>query len=347
MIDLTQSMAATPRVHSLPSDPGRVWIKDSVVAIEAPPDDDVNPRPEAVWSPQAKRSGICGAVSPRILALPNGGFRMYYSQILPRPGFPAGANDYDNSSARILSAASKNGEIWIPEAGVRLSPEQGGAGDFRVVSSEVVPVDEGRRFRMYFECCTGPQSITNSIRSAISTDGLDWALEPGERIQTPGHNFASPRVVFFPNGRSRMYYYDRGHGIVSAVSNDGLNFEPDPGIRIAQNGIYDSCAAFACEVFQISGQAGYVMYYAGYSRPNLAQILRAVSDDGLLWRKDEQPVLLPGPNGWDAVKCSEMCLIKLPNTNGSNDRYRMFYEACDGTSPGERGVWRIASATTP
>lgn len=270
---------------------------------------------------------------------------MYYSQILPRPGFPAGANDYDQSTTRILSAFSAEGETWVPEPGVRLSPQDGGAGEFRVVSSDVVPAGDGTRLRMYYECCAGAQSITNSIRSAISTDGgIDWKLEAGSRVESEGHNYSAPRIVFLGDGRCRMYYYDRGNGIVSAVSNDGLTFLPEAGVRIAQDAQYDSHAAFAPEIFRVA-DVGYVMYYAGYSQSNRAQILRAVSGDGLTWNKETDPVILPGPGGWDAVKCSEMCVIRLPQREGDAVRYRMLYEACDGTAQDERGVWRIASAT--
>ena len=101
------------------------------------------------WPPEAARTGLCGAVSPRLVALAEGGYRLYYTQILPRADHPAGANDYDNATTRILSALSTNGLSWMPEPGVRLTAEQGGAGPFRVVSSEVVPVpDAAHRMRM-------------------------------------------------------------------------------------------------------------------------------------------------------------------------------------------------------
>ena len=324
-----------------------LWTKDAAVAIEAPPDADVDPMPEAQWSPLALRTGICGAVSPRVLALPGGGYRMYYSQILPRPGFPAGANDYDNSTTRILSAFSSDGDVWTPEPGVRLSPQVGGAGEFRVVSSEVVPVGDGSRLRMYYECCAGPQSVTNSIRSAVSSDGgLEWAPEPGARLEAAGCNYSAPRILYLSDGRCRLYCCERDRGIISAVSDDGgLAFRPEPGVRIAQDGAFDLHAAFAPEIIRLAG-AGYVMYYAGYSRPNRAYILRAVSADGLTWRKDAEPVISPGPGGWDAAKCSEMCLYRLPESEGTAPRYRILYEACDGTAKDERGVWRIASATS-
>lgn len=345
MIDLTSSRIPSPALHVVPSDPGVVWTKDRDVAVEVPPDTDVNPQPDATWPREAPRTGICGVVSPRILALPQGGYRLYYSQILPRTGFPAGANDYDHSATRILSAVSTDGAGWTPEPGVRLSPQAGGAGDYRVVSSEVVPTNDGNAFRMYYECCVGPQSVTNSIRSAISPDGLQFTQEPGTRLELSGHNYAAPRIIFLRDGRCRMYCYDRGHGIISAVSEDGLIFQTEPGLRIAEDGPYDSHAAFAPEVLQLP-DGGYVMYYAGYSQSNRAYILRATSTDGLNWHKEPTPVIAPGPGGWDAAKCSEMCVIRLPGGEGMHARYRMFYEACDGTAAGERGVWRIATATS-
>jgi len=345
MINLVQSASASPLVHTVSTDPGMSWVRDATVAIEAPPDDDVNPLPEAQWSAQAVRTGLCGAVAPRIIALPDGGYRMYYSQMLPRPGFPAGANDYDNATTRVVSATSPDGLTWTPEPGVRLTSQEGGAGDFRVVSSEVVPLaDDTGRLRMYYECCNGPQSKQNSIRSALSEDGLMWTPEPGARFEMGGRNFMSPRIIFLDDGRWRLYCCERGKGIVSAISEDGgLTFHQESGFRIAQDGPYDQNDAFASEILRIDG-AGYRMYYAGYSTPSRAYILSAVSDDGLTWKKETEPVLSPGHGVWDAAKCSEMCIICLPNDKGQRPRYRIFYEASDGTAQEQRGVWRIASA---
>ncbi len=351
MIDLTQSAGASPLLHTVPRDPGgpgAAWMKDAEVAIQAPLDSAAAtlPAPETRWPREGIRRGVCGVVSPRVIRLPSGGYRLYYTQILPRKGFPAGANDYDNASTRILSAVSADGVTWAPEPGVRLSPQQGGAGEFRVASSEVVPVGDGKRMRMYYECCPGTQAQQNSIRSALSDDGgMTWTPEPGVRI-ADGSNYMAPRVVFLEGGGCRLYCCRRGDGIVSAISHDGLNFQMEPGVRIAQDGKYDSVAAFACDILRIAG-GGYVMYYAGYAAANRAYILHAVSDDGVIWKKTATPVVSPagpGTGAWDAVKCSEVSLFKVPREPGGGHAYRMVYEACDGTAAGERGVWRIAGA---
>ncbi len=70
------------------------------------------------------------------------------------------------------------------------------------------------------------------------------------------------------------------------------------------------------------------------------------SEDGLIWNKDETPVVALAAVAGTAAKCSEMCVIRLPQHTGNSPVYRMLYEACDGTATNERGVWRIASATS-
>lgn len=106
MIDLAQSATALSRMHKVSCDPGTSWASESI-AIDAPPDNDINPAPETRWPAESARTGLCGAVSPRVVA----------------------------------------------------------------------------RYRMYYECCDGPQSCQNSIRSAVSADGLAWSVEPGARFE--------------------------------------------------------------------------------------------------------------------------------------------------------------------
>jgi len=97
---------------------------------------------------------------------------------------------------------------------------------------------------------------------------------------------------------------------------------------------FDTQVAFAPEIMHLGGRG----YYAGYSAPNRAQILRAKSDDGLVWRKEPHPAIAPGDGGLDAAKCSEMCVVQLPSAAGLGIGYRILYEGCDGTAIGERGI---------
>jgi len=346
MINLSEVAVGSVRVHDVACDPGCEWTRRGVAAIDAAPDADSSPRPEATWAADAVRTGVCGAVSPRVVRLPEGGYRMFYSQILPREGFPAGANDYDNATTRILSAVSDDGLNWTPEPGVRLSSEQGGAGEFRVVSSEVVPMsDETGRLRMYFECCQGSQATRNAIRSAVSDDaGLSWEVEPGERFCVEESNICSPRIVFLEDGRCRLYVNRRGVGIISAVSGDGgTTFELEAGVRVAQGPPHATHTAFASEILRL-GDSGYRMYFAAYSRPDHAAIMTAVSEDGLSWEVASDPVLSPQGEGVDAAKCSEMCVVELPDSTPAAGHFAMLYEACDGTAVDRRGVWRVACA---
>ena len=332
--------------HTVPSDPGSAWVKDAEVAIDVPPDTQTDPAPEGQWPAEAQRSGKYGAVAANIVELIDGGYRMYYTQVLPRPGFPEGAIDYSNANARILSATSSDCSTWTPEAGVRLSAQEGGAGAFRVVAPEVVPIPDGSsRLRMYFECCPGPQSVASSIRSAVSDNGLDWTAEPGDRLSGHGGSFNAPRVLFLDDGTCRLYCSDSVEGIVSAISEDGgFTFRLESGRRIVRELKYEALTAYAPEVLLIDG-AGYRMYYAGYSDPTRTQILTAVSDDGLTWQKEAEPVIAPG-GPHDAAKCSEMAIMQLPEVPGEAPRYRMVYEACDGTAHDLRGVFRVLSATS-
>ncbi|WP_029138696.1 exo-alpha-sialidase [Nakamurella lactea] len=345
MMDLTLPRPASPQSYTVPVDPGRTWVKDPRIVIDAPPDTEVDPAPDGRWPTSAIRTGRCGVVSPRALRMADGSYRLYYTQIRPRPGFPAGANDYDTSTSRILSASSADGDSWTPDPGVRLTPQQGAAGDLRVVSSEVVAVPgESGSLRMYFECCPGSQSAATSIRSAISDDGgWEWELEPGVRLDTGDRGVNTPRITYLQDGGVRLYFYERDRGVLSAVSRDGgLTFAEEPGIRIEQNGPLDSTAAFSPEVMKIAG-GGYRMYYAGYSANNRAQILAATSEDGFTWHKEAEPAIVPTEGAPDAAKCSELSILQLPGRSGGS-RLRIFYEACDGTAVNQRGVWRIMSA---
>jgi len=332
--------------HTVATDPGSTWIKDGDFAVDVPPDADSDPAPEGPWPADAPRGGLYGSVTPNVVELNGGGYRLYYTQVRPWSGNPQGAIDYGNATSCFLSATSPDCVSWTREAGVRLTAREGGAGDFRIVAPEVVPIPDGSgRLRMYFECCPGSQSVASTIRSAISDDGLEWTAEPGDRLSGNGGSYNAPRVLSLDDGTCRLYCSGRVEGIVSAVSDDGgFTFELESGRRIVRELTYEAHTAYAPEVLLIDG-GGYRMYYSGYSDSTRTQILTAVSDDGLTWHKEPEPVIAPGDR-YDASKCSEMAVMQLPVVPGQAPRYCMLYEACDGTATDKRGVWRILAART-
>eukprot|EP01043_Picozoa_sp_COSAG02_P001929 COSAG02_NODE_42_length_46522_cov_109.704478_42_plen_340_part_00 len=326
-------------VHWVSDDPGGSdsgcaggFSRDAAVAIEKP-----------------DGGGVFGTNTPNVIKVEKG-WRMYYTLIGPTPENPLGCNDYTSATSEIRSAFSSDGHHWAAEDGVRLAPHTGGA-ELRVVSPDVVPLDDnGQRYRMYYEGVAeaGDEARHDAgIRSAISVDGgLQFAPEPGWRFKPSGAGSVnSPRVLPLRDGLSHRMYASlngpSGAGIISAISTDGgLTFAIEDGVRIAKETAYERHSVFAPEVVCVGDGSMYRMYYAAIPTPDSAFIMTASSEDGLHWRKEELPVIAPGGQ-WDRVKASEMCLMELPEGKG----FRILYEACDGSSEGKRGIWRVATAT--
>lgn len=103
------------------------------------------------------------------IALPGGGFRMYY---------------FAAAQASLYSAKSSDGLTWITEAGTRI-----------VLNSIAVPkvttLPTGG-YRVYYTTSGGPTGIA----SAISTDGLTFTPEAGMRLSpTADYMWGDPNVV--------------------------------------------------------------------------------------------------------------------------------------------------------
>ncbi len=306
-------------VHFHETDPGTTWTKDATPAIE--------------FNPLVPANGV---LTPNVVALARGGFRMYYT------GFAPGFTNTD-LLGHILSASSPDGWSWTHDDGVRINVH-GPHASQRTLCPDVVPMPGGGS-RMYYEART-PDAPT-VILSATSVDGLDWKLEEGVRIGDGAWSYGSPRCVYFPTERGlvyRLYFHhysfpmasglNAQNHIVSAVSVDGLNFEIERGVRIAQETERETYAVYAPEVIRL-GDGSYRMFYAAWAEGIDGGIFTAVSDDGIEWTKTLAPLLdLDAP--LDCGMVSEPCVMELPD-----GRFRMFYEARDG----ERRA-RILSATS-
>lgn len=101
------------------------------------------------------------------------------------------------------------------------------------VDPDVIELPDGR-LRMYFYDITQDRG-EHPIYSAVSTDGLNYTLEPGVRFKLQG--IFDPDVIRLKDGRYRMYLNNEGR-IISATSDDeGWSFALDPGVRVERGGV--------------------------------------------------------------------------------------------------------------
>lgn len=310
-------------VHYIKKDPGLKWVKDPQIAInlDTPLDSE-------------------RILTPNVVRLPQGGFRMYYTGLGP-------GRTVKDSVGYILSAFSTDGMIWQKEPGVRIDVHEPDA-TLRVLCPDVIPLPNNR-WRMYYEARTPDRPTV--ILSAVSEDGLNWQNEPGFRMSNPKWSYGTPRCLYLesaanePKLKYRLYFHHYSYPfqaglkaqnhIISAISSDGINFDIEPGVRIAQEDAErDSHSVYAPEVIRLANGT-YRMYYSGWGTEISGGIFSATSPDGLVWKKDPGPILdLDRP--LDCNMVSEPCVIEL-----NDGRCRMYYEA-----KGSEGNCYILSATS-
>lgn len=172
------------------------------------------------------------AGTPETIILPDGTYRMYYSnERYPFVGPLWG---------HILSAVSTDGLTWTKESGIRV--DYGGTYDaLLALSPNIVERSDGT-YRMYY---AGYDGEHYRILSAVSVDRLTWTKEPAVRIDIGGtydsQSACHPKVIQVPDGRYIMLYDGgdpEGIGrILSAVSTDGLTWTKESGIRIDGEGL--------------------------------------------------------------------------------------------------------------
>ena len=307
------------RNHYQDTDPGTVWTKDEGVVIDV----DAGRDPHRV-------------LTPNVIDLPGGGYRMYYYSHEPE-------RHAEGVVGCVVSASSPDGETWARDEGRRVDAHAPDA-ENRTLCPDVVALPEGG-YRMYYQAHSA--SDRGLVLSSVSQDGLNWTREPGIRFGAPGAVYGSPRCVPLEDGRWRLYCHEypeepkstginTGNHVISAISGDGLDFQREPGVRVPQESRLEDYAVYAVEVLRL-GDGSYRMYYAGWSsNPVEGRIFSATSDDGLTWDKDEG-ICLDNGGPFQSQKVSEPCVTRLPD-----GRFRMFYEANDGEQE-----WRILSATTP
>lgn len=160
-------------------------------------------RREGRWEPAPLRlegEGPGMTVDPAAVALPGGGYRLYYTynEKWEDPGFSR-----DNE---IHSARSADGRVWTREPGVRLRGE-------KLADPDPVATPEG--FRLYVT------RDANRIESAVSKDGL--AFEPEGTVLRNATVSSTTR-----EGRRYRMLFQREGRIYEAWSEEGRRFTEDP-----------------------------------------------------------------------------------------------------------------------
>jgi len=165
--------------------------------------------------------------------------------------------------------------IWMPE-GQRLDNAAAGFGGV-LADSSTVQLTDGR-WRMFLYA--GGQ-----YRSAVSQDGLSFAMDPGTRLP---EGFGHVRVLRLPGGRIRAFS-STNDGIVSHVSGDeGITFTREAGVRLSSSTIGFTPSGLSNVVRTREGM--WRAYFSDLPRPGEGvlphKILSATSADLLTWILD-------------------------------------------------------------
>lgn len=158
----------------------------------------------------------------------------------------------------------------------------------KYADADIVDLGNGK-YRMYYSAEPEVPGFNGQVYSALSSDGINWNNENGERID--GATF--PSVIKTSDGKYRMYFQNKGV-IKSAISNDGVSWKEESGTRMdaSNNAGLKLESVLAPTVIKDGNE--YIMVYAGAINekypekvPNneMHLFLWATSTDGLNFEK--------------------------------------------------------------
>jgi len=214
------------------------------------------------------------------------------------------SNDADFDKVAVRFSADE-GRTWTAAAVIRLSGLD--AGMRFPFDPTLVPLPDGR-VRLYFTSVRRggpPGEHLPAIYSAISTDGVAYAVEPGVRFSIDGRSVIDCAVVLH-DGVFHLYAPDNGPGLppgprppgpggaapqppalpppgigYHATSVDGLRFSRGDDVRIEGRRRWLGNA---------QSDAGRITFF-GTGEPGLWV---ATSPDGVTWQLDQAPIRLQG-----------------------------------------------------
>lgn len=216
---------------------------------------------------------------------------------------------------KIISLSLKQGSGNEPNPGqaVQSWKQAGAAIPGNYADAEILDLGNGM-YRLYYSPEPESQGFSGQVYSAISSDGIVWSREEGQRIEMA----TFPSVIMLPDKSYRMYFQDQGV-IKSAASDDGLLWSRESGTRVdkSNNAGLNLENVAAPTVMRIGDE--YAMVYRGTINekypgkvPNddTQLLLWASSKDGLIFenkgialdsRTEELQGLIDGPEFvmWD------------------------------------------------
>lgn len=203
---------------------------------------------------------------------------------------------YDSSSAEISFESIKTG-IW------HIKIEAKNSTDIILYKGETdVLVEDSKTTDVYLTLTPTPTGMGNVYISVKwqSSGWIDYANNPMftkyDAYNNPYGGVAAGKVLL-ENGKYRMWYmhtYEAGRADINyAESIDGFhwhNIFPRPVLTPGAAGSWDSRTVGITAL--LKDDDGYKMYYAGFSNenPSIYSVGLAVSQDGLKWEKQAQPV---------------------------------------------------------
>ena len=254
-------------------------------------------------------------IAPTITSCSNGHWRMYYESRGPA-----------DQPTVICSALSTDMLHWEPEDGIRLHTP-GGVGGPRYLK-----LSDGRGRLYCFSSQFGPGGIgsggriSTSVISAITSDGLKFKFEAGDRMKDKQANYDTAGIsaaeVISPTTNSDRWtmFYSAWQDVSPGTV---VPLHPSQDVDAVVSGQSDDFATASIA----SDMAGY-----------RSRIYVAYSTDGLQWERAACAIDGHGyeGEGSDAVHAEDMSLVQI-----GKKQYRMYYAACD-----KDGNWRIASAVS-
>jgi hypothetical protein len=211
----------------------------------------------------------------------------------------------------------------------------------------IVPLANGQ-YRMFFSNNLTEGGNTGGIYSAISSDGLNFTVEPGIRIAASAVTMPSDALMHglaiatLPNGTYRMYFVLESQSLppnpnpmLSATSSDMLNWTIDPGVRIGPGATLGTTTAFRHPFAVNNGDGSVTLFYYELTGSAQEGVRFSTSSDGLNFTSDRKTsVCGPGAN---CAPCGDPSVYALPD-----GRLRMYYNNYNPAN----GITTLSSATS-